>query len=68
MGTVDELAMRVVNLREALGTANRLIEKHAKARGLKGYLMVGCDELGTPTFRRGRAFWSKVRKLTKEEA
>ena len=54
-----ELAIRVVNLRRALKTANELLAEHDTIR-------VGCDELQRPSFRGGRKFHAEVRSLTKE--
>jgi hypothetical protein len=58
-----ELAMRVVNLRHALATANRQIERVTRSAGGTP-LTVACRETGTPTFREGRKFWAEVRRLT----
>ena len=55
--TKTELAIKVINLRKALKTANRL----ASDGGAN--LTVGVNEDQGPTFREGRKFWAEVRKL-----
>ena len=55
--TKEELAIAVVNLREALAATNKMLTEDGK-------FGIHCDEKGSPTFRRGRHFWAEVRKLT----
>lgn len=51
------LAVKVLNLRRALTVANNLLAKAGNT------LLVGVNEDAGPTFRGGRSFWSRVRKL-----
>ncbi len=56
----QDLAIRVVNLREGLKVANRLLAEVSM-------LQVHVDELESPSFRRGRSFWAQVRRLCRRE-
>ena len=51
------LAMRVVNLRGCLSSANACLIADGK-------FGLACDETGSPTFPGGRRFWERVRKLS----
>jgi len=50
------LAIKVVNLRRALETANRCLREN-------GQFAVGCNEDDTPTLRESQKFYAEVRKL-----
>jgi len=55
--TKEELAIKVINLRRALATANRMMAKDG------ANLLVGVQEDAGPSFRGGRKFWAEVRQL-----
>ena len=68
--TNTELAIRIVNLRRALETANRQLQRVHVSNGGQGTLfLVGVDENAMPTFREGRKFWAEVNRIAegKEE-
>lgn len=52
-----ELAIAVVNLREALSVANKCLYEAGKF----GYK---CNEKSGPSFKEGRSFWAQVKRLT----
>lgn len=54
--TKEQLAIKVINLRHALATANRFMQTD-------GGLGVLCQENQGPSFREGRKFWKEVRNL-----
>lgn len=55
-----ELAIKVVNLRKALETANKCLVEDGKFGVL-------CNENQGPRFEEGRHFWAEVHKLIREE-
>lgn len=57
--TKEDLAIKVINLRKSLATANSMLHE----QGCFG-ILPGEDE--GPTFRGGRTFWRQVRELTGE--
>lgn len=50
------LAIKVLNLRRELEIANRMLRDG-------GSMSVLSDEDALPTFREGRSFWARVRRL-----
>lgn len=61
--TEERLAMRVLNLR----SVNKQLVKMIRDSEAGYQLLPGCDETATPSFREGRSFWSKVRRLVQED-
>jgi hypothetical protein len=58
--TKQDLAIKVVNLRKSLATANKML----KTQGCFGILPG--EDMG-PSFYEGQTWWKEVRKLTGEK-
>lgn len=55
-------AIRVVNLRRALATANRCLKEHGQT------LLVGCSETSPPSFAEASRFYAEARRVDSDDS